>query len=190
QLVREEAQRPFDLSEGPLFRSKLVRLGDEDHILLLTIHHIVSDGWSMGVLQRELSVLYRAFINGQPCHLSDLPIQYGDYAIWQREWLKGDELERQLSYWKQQLEGIPPVLNLPKDDQRPAVQSYRGRTQSIELSKGLTEGLKGLSRKEGVTLFMTLLAAFQTLLYRYTGQEDVVVGSPIANRNRSEIEGL
>ena len=190
QLVREEAHRPFDLSEAPLFRAGLIRLGDEDHILLLTMHHIVSDGWSMGVLQRELSVLYRAFINGQPCPLSDLPIQYGDYAIWQREWLQGEILDRQLRYWKQQLEGIPAVLILPTDHPRPAVQSFRGRTQSIELSKGLTEGLKELSRKEGVTLFMTLLAAFQGLLYRYTGQGDVVVGSPIANRNRSEIEGL
>ena len=190
QLVREEAHRPFDLSEGPLFRSKLVRLGDEDHILLLTMHHIVSDGWSMGVLQRELSVLYRAFMNGHPSPLVDLSIQYGDFAKWQGEWLQGEVLERQLSYWKGQLEGIPAVLNLPTDHPRPAVQSYRGRTQSIELSKGLTEGLKGLSRKEGVTLFMVLLAAFQTLLYRYTGQGDVVVGSPIANRNRSEIEGL
>ena len=190
QLVREEAHRPFDLSEGPLFRSKLVRLGDEDHILLLTMHHIVSDGWSMGVLQRELSVLYRAFMNGHPSPLVDLPIQYGDFAKWQGEWLQGEVLERQLSYWKGQLEGIPAVLNLPTDHPRPAVQSFRGRTQSIELSKGLTEGLKGLSRKEGVTLFMVLLAAFQTLLYRYTGQGDVVVGSPIANRNRSEIEGL
>ena len=190
QLVREEAHRPFDLSEGPLFRSKLLRLGDEDHILLLTMHHIVSDGWSMGVLQRELSVLYRAFMNGHSSPLVDLPIQYGDFAKWQGEWLQGEVLERQLSYWKGQLEGIPAVLNLSTDHPRPAVQSFRGRTQSIELSKGLTEGLKGLSRKEGVTLFMVLLAAFQTLLYRYTGQGDVVVGSPIANRNRSEIEGL
>ena len=129
-------------------------------------------------------------MNGHPSPLVDLPIQYADFAVWQREWLQGEVLERQLSYWKKQLEGIPAVLNLPTDHPRPAVQSFRGKTQSIELSKELTEGLKALSRKEGVTLFMTLLAAFQTLLYRYTGQEDVVVGSPIANRNRSEIEGL
>ncbi len=190
ELVREEAHRPFDLSQGPLFRSKLWRLGDEDHILLLTMHHIVSDGWSMGVLQRELSVLYRAFIHGESSPLGDLAIQYADYAVWQREWLEGEVLEKQLTYWKEQLEGIPAVINLPTDHARPAVQSFRGKRQSIELSKELTEGLKRLSRKEGVTLFMTLLAAFQTLLYRYTGQEDVVVGSPIANRNRSEIEGL
>ena len=190
QLANEEARQPFDLAQGPLFRSKLLRLGEDDHVLLLTMHHIVSDGWSMGVLYRELSVLYDAFRYGKRSPLSDLPIQYADYAVWQRQWLQGEVLEGQLSYWKKQLEGIPAVLNLPTDRQRPAVQSFRGNRQSIELSRELTQGLKALSRKEGVTLFMTLLAAFQTLLYRYTGQEDVVVGSPIANRNRSEIEGL
>jgi amino acid adenylation domain-containing protein len=154
------------------------------------MHHIVSDGWSMGVVYRELSVLYRAFMNGKLSPLADLPIQYADFAIWQREWLQGEVLESQLSYWKKQLEGIPGVLNLPTDYPRPAVQSYRGARRSIEISRELTDGLKALSRKEGVTVFMTLLAAFQTLLYRYTGQEDIVVGSPIANRNRAEIEGL
>ena len=189
-MFSEEARRPFDLAQGPLFRSKLLRLGEDDHVLLLTMHHIVSDGWSMGVLYRELSMLYRAFVDGQPSPLAELPIQYADFAVWQREWLQGEVLESQLSYWKKQLEGIPAVLNLPTDHPRPAVQSYRGARQSIELSKELLRGLKRLSRKEGVTLFMTLLAAFQTLLYRYTGQEDIVVGSPIANRNRAEIEGL
>ena len=190
QLAREEAGRPFDLAQGPLFRSKLLRLDEDDYVLLLTMHHIGSDGWSMGVLHRELSVLYEAFSHGQPSPLADLPIQYADYAVWQREWLKGEVLDRQLSYWKKRLEGIPGVLNLPTDHPRPAVQSFRGKRQSIELSKELTQGLKALSRKEGVTLFMTLLAALQTLLYRYSGQEDIVVGSPIANRTRSEIEGL
>jgi len=190
RLAAEEARRPFDLSQGPLVRMMLLRLAENEHVLLLTMQHIVSDGWSMGVLHHELSVLYEAFSRGQPSSLPELPIQYADFAIWQREYLQGEVLERQLSYWKKQLEGIPAVLNLSADHPRPAVQSFRGRTQSIELSKGLTEGLKGLSRKEGVTLFMTLLAAFQTLLYRYTGQEDIVVGSPIANRNQTEIEGL
>ena len=190
RLVSEEGRRPFDLAKGPLLRTGLIRLGEVDHILVLTMHHIVSDGWSMGVFHRELSVLYQAFLHGQPSPLPELPIQYADFAVWQREWLKGDELERQLSYWKKQLAGIPAVLNVPTDRPRPAVQSYRGGRQSFVLSKDLTEKLKALSRKEGVTLFMTLLAAFQTLLYRYTGQEDIVVGSPIANRNRTEIEGL
>ncbi|HEY2922318.1 MAG TPA: condensation domain-containing protein, partial [Candidatus Binatia bacterium] len=190
RLSEEEARRPFDLARGPLFRSSLLRLGEDDQVLLLTMHHIVSDGWSMGVLYRELSVLYRASMNDEPSPLADLPIQYADFAVWQREWLQGEVLDSQLSYWKKQLEGIPAVLNLPTDRPWPAVQSFRGKRQSIELSKELTEGLKALSRKEGVTLFMTLLAAFQALLYRYTGQEDIVVGSPIANRNRAEIEGL
>ena len=190
RLADEEARRPFDLRTGPLFRATLIRLGEQDHLLLLTVHHIVSDGWSIGVFYRELSVLYRAFTNGEPSPLMDLPVQYTDFAVWQREWLQGEMLEKQLSYWKNQIEGIPGVLHLPTDRPRPAVQSYRGKRQSIELSKELTEGLKALSRKEGVTLFMTLLAVFQTLLYRYSGQKDIVVGSPIANRNWAEIEGL
>ena len=190
QLAREEAGRPFDLARGPLFRSKLLRLDEDDYVLLLTMHHIVSDGWSTGVLYRELSVLYRAFVKGESSPLPELPIQYGDYAVWQRQWLQGKVLESQLSYWRKQLEDIPGVLNLPTDRPRPAVQSFRGKRQSIELSRELTQGLKALSRKQGVTLFMTLLVAFQTLLYRYSGQEDVVVGSPIANRNRAEMEGL
>jgi amino acid adenylation domain-containing protein len=190
RLAHEEARHPFDLSTGPLFRATLIRLAHDDHILVLTMHHIVSDGWSMGVFHRELSVLYRAFTNGEPSPLADLPIQYADYAVWQREWLQGEVLDRQLSYWEKQLEGVPAVLNLPTDHPRSAVQTYRGNRQSIEVTRELTQALKALSRKEGVTLFMTLLAAFQTLLYRYTGQEDIVVGSPIANRNRTEIEGL
>ncbi|HEY2917454.1 MAG TPA: condensation domain-containing protein, partial [Candidatus Binatia bacterium] len=190
RVAGEEALRPFDLVRGPLFRATLIRLTQDDHIVVLTLHHIVSDGWSMGVFRRELSVLYEAFSNGKSSPLSELPIQYADFAVWQREWLQGEVLESQLSYWKKQLEGAPGVLNLPTDRGRPAVQSFRGARQSLLLSKDLTQGLKGLSRKHGVTLFMTLLAAFQTLLYRYTGQEDIVVGSPIANRNRTEIEGL
>src|SRR5215468_10341189 len=190
RLAAEEARRPFDLSQGPLVRMMLQRLAENEHVLLLTMHHIVSDGWSMGVLHHELSVLYEAFSRGQPSSLPELPNQYADFAIWQREYLQGEVLERQLSYWKKQLEGIPAVLNLSTDHPRPAVQSFRGKRQSIELSEELTQGLKALSRKGGVTLFMTLLAAFQTLLYRYTGQEDIVVGSPIANRNQTDLEGL
>ena len=144
----------------------------------------------MGVLYHELSVLYQAFANAETSPLADLPIQYADFAAWQREWLQGEVLESQLSYWKKQLDGAPVVLNLPTDRPRPTMQSFRGARQSVELSTELTQGLKTLSRKEGVTLYMTLLAAFQTLLHRYTGQDDIVVGSPIANRNRIEIEGL
>jgi len=190
RLAMEQAREPFDLSQGPLLRVMLLRLGEDDHVLVLTMHHIVSDGWSRGVLYRELSLLYQAYTQGNPSFLSELSIQYADFAVWQRQWLQGEVLENQLSYWKKQLAGAPAILNLPTDRPRPAVQSYRGASQSIELSQELTQGLKALSARQGVTLFMTLLAAFQTLLHRYTGQNDIVVGSPIANRNRAEIEGL
>jgi hypothetical protein len=190
RLAIELAHEPFDLSQGPLFRVLLLRLGQDDHILVLSMHHIVSDGWSRGVFYRELSMLYQAYTQGNPSPLSELPIQYADFAVWQRQWLQGEVLENQLSYWKKQLAGAPALLHLPTDRPRPAVQSYRGAVQSIDLSQELTQGLQALSARQGVTLFMTLLAAFQTLLYRYTGQSDIVVGSPIANRNRAEIEGL
>jgi len=190
RLATQEAQQPFDLTTGPLLRVKLLRLDEAEHVLLLTMHHIVSDGWSLGVLMRELAVLYEGFSTGKPASLPELPIQYADFAIWQREWLQREVLESQLAYWKQQLGGELPVLELPTDRPRPPVQTYRGARQSFELSKELTDALKALSRREGVTLFMTLLAAFKTLLYRYTGQEDIIVGSPIANRNWREIEGL
>ncbi|MBI4524345.1 MAG: amino acid adenylation domain-containing protein [Deltaproteobacteria bacterium] len=180
----------FDLTQGPLLRSTLLRLGSQDHILLLTMHHIVSDGQSMEVLFRELSALYQAFSAGKPSPLHELPIQYADFACWQRQWLQGEVLEKQLSYWRQQLKGAPPVLELPTDHPRPPVQTYRGARQSLALSKTLSQALKALSRQEGVTLFMTLLAAFQTLLQRYTGQDDIVVGTPTAGRTRSEIEEL
>jgi aspartate racemase len=189
RLAKEEARRPFDLAQGPLVRATLISLAQEDHVLLLSLHHIVSDGWSMGVLYRELSVLYEAFSNGQPSPFADLPIQYADFGVWQRRWLQGEVLEGQLSYWREQLGDVAP-LQLPSDRPRPALQSYRGARKTIELSKELTQGLKALSRSHDVTLYMTLLAAFQTLLYRYTGQEDIAVGSPIANRNRREIEEL
>ncbi|HEY5705995.1 MAG TPA: amino acid adenylation domain-containing protein [Terrimicrobiaceae bacterium] len=190
RLAQEEARRPFDLARGPLFRSKLLRLGEDDHVLLLTMHHIVSDGWSMGIFSRELSVLYRALVTGESSALPELPIQYADFAVWQREWLKGEVLERQLSYWKKQLAGAPVRLELPTDRPRPAVQSFHGARQTMALPQALTNGLKALSRQEGVTLFMTLLAAFQTLLHRHSGENDIVVGSPIAGREHTQIEGL
>jgi len=190
RLVREEAQRPFDLAQGPLVRASLLRLGDEEYILLLAMHHIVSDGWSAGVLFREIAVLYEAFSTGKLSPLSELPIQYADYAVWQREWLQGEVLEKQLSYWRGQLTGAPPVLELPTDRSRPAAQSFRGACHSMVFSQSLTQALKGLSLREGVTPFMTLLAAFQTLLLRYTGQEDIVVGTDVAGRTQAETEGL
>ena len=189
RLARDAARQPFDLARGPLLRATLLRLGEEDHVLLLNMHHIIFDTGSMGPLYRELSVLYEAFLNAESSPLSDLPLQYGDFAVWQREGLHGEVFERQFSYWKKQLKNVS-TLQLPTDRARPAVQSFRGKRQSVELSKELTQGLEALSYKEGATLFMTLLAAFQTLLHRYTGQEDIVVGSPMAGRTRAEFQGL
>jgi len=190
RLVLEETRRPFDLARGPLFRGMLLRLEDGEHLLLLAMHHIVSDGWSMGVLSRELTVFYEAFTTGAPARLPDLPIQYADYAVWQRERLQGARLERELAYWREQLQGAPPVIELPTDRPRPPVQSPRGAKQSILLPPGVSRQLRALSQREGVTLFATVLAAFQTLLARHTGQDDIVVGSPIAGRTRTETEGL
>ncbi len=224
KLAIQEARQPFNLATDQLLRIKLLQLGDDEYVLLLNLHHIVADGWSIGVLIRELGTLYSVFcrdvtykvstsdITPSPSTgtilgggvLAELPIQYADFAEWQRQWLQGEVLETQLAYWRQQLQGIS-VLDLlsvgkahrsdripsNKDNSiRPAVPSYQGAKQFIELPKSLTKALKELSQQQGITLFITLLAAFQTLLYRYTQQEDIAVGSPIANRNRSEIEGL
>ncbi len=190
RLASEEARQPFNLSRGPLVRVTLLCTDEKEHIVLLTMHHIISDGWSMGVLVREIAVLYEAFSQGKPSPLAELTIQYGDFAEWQQQYIAGEVLEKQINYWKKKLGGNAPVLELPTDRPRPAVQTYRGATESMMLPKDLLEAIKSLSRKEGATLFMTLLAAFQTLLYRYTGQEDICVGSPIANRTRAEIEAL
>jgi len=190
RLASLEAQRPFNLSSGPLLRACLVRLGGEEYLLMLTMHHIVSDGWSMGVLFRELTVLYEAYSRGAGSPLAELPIQYADYAAWQREWMSGEVLEEQLAYWRRQLAGAPTVLKLPSDRPRPAVQSLQGASRTYLLSNELARELKQLSKRESVTLFMLLLAGFQTLLHRYSKQEDIVVGTDIANRNRSEIENL
>ena len=188
-LMRDEARRGFNLARGPLLRVKVVQLGEEDHLLLLTIHHIVSDAWSMGILFRELSVLYRAFTTQQPSPLPELPIQYADYVVWQREWLHGEHLGAQLAYWKRQLGGVSTV-ELPIDRPRPAVQTYSGGEHSVVIAPEVYQQLKNLSRQEGVTLFMTLLAAFHIFLRRYSGQEDVPVGTPIAGRAQPETEGL
>jgi amino acid adenylation domain-containing protein len=190
RLASEEAERPFDFTEAPLFRARLLRLAAAEHVLLLTMHHIISDGWSMGVLIKEVTTLYEAFSAGQPSPLAELPVQYGDYAVWQREQLQGETQAEQLQYWREQLEGAPVLLELPTENPRPAVQSYRGAELTLELAPPTTRALKVLSQQHGVTLFMTLLAAFQVLLYRYTGQEDVVVGTPVAGRTRAETEGL
>ncbi|HUZ95886.1 MAG TPA: amino acid adenylation domain-containing protein [Edaphobacter sp.] len=190
RLVTAEAQLPFDLSRGPLLRGTVLRLGDEEHVGLLTMHHIVSDGWSTGILIQELETLYLAFCAGESSPLPALPIQYADFAHWQRRWLQGEVLQTQISYWKEQLAGAPAVVDLPADRPRPAVQTFRGARQSLVLSRHLHEGLKALCREERATEFMTLLAVFTVLLYRYTNQDDMIVGTPIANRNRREIEGL
>jgi amino acid adenylation domain-containing protein len=190
RVAMEESQRPFDLAAGPLLRARVLRLSEQEHMLLCTMHHIISDGWSMEVLTRELTTLYEAYAKGEPSPLPELPIQYADYAHWQREWLQGEVLEQQLNYWKQQLSGGPAVLELPTDYPRPAVQTFRGAHQSLTLPAKLTTELKALTQREGVTLFMTLLAAFQTLLSRYSGQDEIVIGTPIAGRNRAETESL
>ena len=190
ELAMEEAQRPFDLSQKPLLRMHLVRMADDDHVLIYNMHHIVSDGWSVGIFVEELAALYPAFVAGEPSPLAPLPIQYADFSQWQRQWVQGEVLEEQLAYWKGQLAGLPEVLALPTDHPRPAVQSYRGANCPVRVSVEVAEGLRALSREAGGTLFMTLSAAFQVLLHRYTGQTDFAVGSPIANRNRAEIERL
>ncbi|RCJ26208.1 non-ribosomal peptide synthetase [Nostoc minutum NIES-26] len=190
QLVQKQAIQGFNLADEPLVRATLVVLSETEHALLIYIHHIVSDGWSMGVFIRELAALYNAYSQGQPSPLAPLPIQYADFAIWQRQWLQGDVLQSQLSYWQQQLANAPTLLSLPTDRPRGAVQTYHGAYQELALSKELSVALKQLSQKESVTLFMTLLAAFQILLWRYGGQDDICIGTPIANRNRAEIEGL
>lgn len=188
--VQQLVQQPFDLTRGPLWRTTLLRLGEEEHVLFLSMHHIVFDDWSFAVFLQELAALYEAFSAGKPSPLAELPIQYADFALWQRQWLQGEALEKQLSYWKQQLDGAPTMVELPTDRPRPAVQTYRGARQYIMLSKQVSEALKLLSQQEEVTLFMVLLAAFGTWLYRYTGQEDILVGSPIAGRNQVETEEL
>lgn len=188
RLAAEEARRPFDLATGPLVRVTLLRLTDEEQLLLLTLHHIVADDWSVGVLLRELSALYGAGSGLDAAPLPPQPIQYADFAAWQRQWLRGSTLEDQITYWKEQLAGAPAMLALPTDRPRPAVQSFRGEMQALVVSPALSQALKTLSHRTGVTLFMTLLAAFATLMYRYSGQDDVVIGSPVAGRTRTETE--
>ena len=189
RLATEEARRPFDLQRGPLLRVGLLQLSEQDQVLLVTMHHIISDGWSMEVFFRELAACYEARFHGRESRLAELPVQYADYAVWQREWLQGEELERQLQYWKKQLAGME-VLRLPTDNARPAFSTYEGSREFLHIDEATTAALKQLSQQENTTLFMTLLAVFQMLLYRYTGQQDIAVGTLTAGRNRAETEGL
>jgi amino acid adenylation domain-containing protein/FkbM family methyltransferase len=190
ELTAAEARRPFDLAVGPVFRMRVIKLSSEEHVMLFTMHHIISDGWSMGVLVREVATLYDSFSRGEASPLGELAIQYGDYAVWQREYLEGEVLEEQLRYWRKQLQGAPALLELPTDRPRPSVQIYRGASLNLFVPQELTERLRALCREQGVTLFMLLSAAFKVLLYRYSGQRDIVIGTDIAGRNRPEIEGL
>jgi amino acid adenylation domain-containing protein/non-ribosomal peptide synthase protein (TIGR01720 family) len=189
-LATTEARRPFDLAIGPLLRATLLRLSDESHALVVVVHHIVCDGWSVGIFRHELSALYTSFCAGEPSPLPALSIQFADYAHWQRGWLQGETLAAQLAYWQAQLSGAPPLLELPTDRPRPSVQSFRGGSAVFQLDQALTQELKRMSQRAGATLFMTLLACFALLLSRYSRQEDIVIGSPIANRNHRKIEPL
>ncbi|MCF5358692.1 amino acid adenylation domain-containing protein, partial [Pseudomonas syringae] len=190
RLAREEALAPFDLSSGPLIRGRLVQLSQTEHILLVTQHHIVSDGWSTGVLLHEIGMLYRAFSQGLADPLPALAFQYVDYAAWQRQWLQGETLQTQVDFWRQHLSGAPALLELPTDHRRPPLRSYAGGRVSLALSPALTAGLRQLGQRHGATLFMTLLAGWSSLLSRFSGQDDVVIGTPVANRPRSELESL
>ncbi|NPC76705.1 non-ribosomal peptide synthase/polyketide synthase, partial [Pyxidicoccus fallax] len=190
RLIDEDAQRSFSLESGPLIRVLLVKRGATDHVLLLNLHHIVTDGWSSGILVREVAALYEAFSEGQPSPLPELPVQYADYAVWQRGWLRDETLDAQLGWWREQLQGAPSALELPTDKPRPPVQRFRGGVQQRTWPKALWEGVKALAQDEGATPFMVLLAAWQAVLSRYSGQEDVCVGSPIAGRTHAETEGL
>ncbi|HEY0734500.1 MAG TPA: condensation domain-containing protein, partial [Herpetosiphonaceae bacterium] len=184
QTIMESTQ-PFDLQQGPLVRARLLRVAADEHLLLLTLHHIISDGWSLGVLLRELAALYRA--GGDVAALPPLPVQYADYTLWQREWLQGAVREQQLTFWRAQLAGAPETLQLPTDHPRPPVQSFRGAAYRFQLPAPLTAALHALSRREDATLFMTLLTAWSTLLARLSGQWDLTVGTPIANRTQAAL---
>ena len=190
RLVDDDARKPFNLATGPLFRARLLKLGPEAHILATNMHHIISDGWSLGVLTHELSVLYLSFLNGEPSPLPPLEIQYVDFAHWQRQWFGGGALDNQVRFWREELAGVPALLDLPTDHPRPPVRSFRGGTMPMDLSRRLSGELIELSVSSGCTLFMVLQAAFAVLLARYSGQDDIVIGSPIANRTKQQVESL
>src|SRR5581483_4063216 len=190
RVISQEVQRPFDLTRGPLLRLMLFRVRGQHHILLINHHHIITDNWSVGIFVHELITLYEAYSTGKPSPLPGLPVQYADFALWQRQRLQGELLQKQLDYWKRKLADTLPMLALPTDHPRPAAQTFRGASLPLRLSQELSKELRDLSKRERATLFMTLLAAFQVLLFRYSGQQDLVVGSVIANRTRPELEGL
>ncbi|HEX8688400.1 MAG TPA: condensation domain-containing protein, partial [Pyrinomonadaceae bacterium] len=190
ELADEAARLGFDLARGPLWRASVVRLGGEEHVLLFTMHHIISDGWSLGVLVREMGLLYDAYSRGVAPALPELPIQYADYALWQRERLEGGDLQRQLDYWEERLAGVPEVLELPTDRPRTSAGKHRGGSAAFRLSAEVTAALKAAARGEGATLFMALLAGFEALLYRHTGQETFAVGTPVAGREREELKDI
>jgi non-ribosomal peptide synthase domain TIGR01720/amino acid adenylation domain len=190
EIIAQELQKPFDLTQAPLVRFTLLDLGQESYILVPVIHHIIIDGWSKGIFFKELSYFYQSFLSKTPVNLPQLPIQYADFAVWQRQWLQGEILENQLNYWQKQLADAPPLLELPTDQPRPSIPTFQGHTLNFQIDPDLTDKLKTLSQRSGVTLFMTLLATFTTLLFRYSHQEDILIGTPVANRNRQEIEPL
>ncbi|HYH45583.1 MAG TPA: condensation domain-containing protein, partial [Thermoanaerobaculia bacterium] len=190
ELARAGLRQPFELDRGPLLRALLLRLGEQDHVLLFSIHHIVSDGWSMGVLVREVGALYRAAVLEQPASLPDLPIQYADYAVWQRNWLRGETLAEHVAYWRGRLAGAPALLGLPTDRPRPAVQRFQGERADVRLPSEPSAELRALAQRRGATPFMALLAVFAALLRRHSGEDDIVIGTPVANRDRAELEGL
>lgn len=190
RIGEEEAKTPFDLSRGPLLRGKLLIFGEEDHVLIVTQHHIISDGWSTSILVREVSALYTAFSHGKEDPLPELPIQFADYAAWQRDWLKGETLDNQINFWKKHLGGAPPLLQIPTDRPRTENRSYRGDDVAIDIPDAVTAALRDISRRHGTTLFMTVLAAWASLLFRLSGQQEIVVGTPVTNRGRRELENL
>ncbi|HEX8185064.1 MAG TPA: condensation domain-containing protein, partial [Blastocatellia bacterium] len=190
EIAREESQRAFELSKGPMMRARLVRVGEQEQILVVVIHHIVSDGWSVGIMIKEMAEIYERKERGEEVRKEELKLQYADYAVWQREYLRGEVEERLVGYWKKQLKGVERGMELGTDRARPPVQSFRGALRLFEIDSSLTRGLKEISRREGVTLFVTMLAAFKVLLHRYTGQDDIVIGTPAAGRSRVELEGL
>ena len=190
RIAADEAMRPFDLATGPLLRARLLRLGSEDHVLLLTMHHIISDAWSAGIFVQELGTLYAAFCAGRPSPLPELVVQYADYAAQERQWLQGEVLEKQLAFWRKQLKGVPPVLELPFDRPRPATRTFQGACEMLRIPQESVHALKELGRQQGATLFMTLMAGFQALLSRYSGHEQIVVGTDLANRTMPETERM